>query len=54
MSERDDDMTGGEVGCALVIAVFLLVLMIVIIDKKNVSEIRDLQRRVSQLESERR
>jgi hypothetical protein len=56
MSERDRDgqISGEQAALMLLVAVFMLVITIVVVDKKNVSELRDLQRRVGQLESERR
>ena len=51
MSERDNI---SQVGCVLILAVFALVAMIVIVNKSVTEELRDLQRRVGQLESEGR
>lgn len=54
MSERDADITGNQVGCPLILVVIAIMATILMINKKTTDETRDLQRRVGQLESERR
>jgi len=54
MSERGEELTTQQVGCLLIFSVLALVIMIVWVSKGSTDQIRDLQRRVGQLESERR
>ena len=54
MSERDGEMNTGQLGCIFAIVALLIIVVIITVNKKDVSEIRDLQRRVGALEEQRR
>lgn len=49
--ERDAEITAPQVAAVLLVAVIMIMVVIVAADRAKTSEIRDLQRRVGQLES---